>query len=399
MLPQVVSLGVVGTNLRDLAQQQRHPGVGYGVALIPIQRPGDRGRRVHRFTADNQTGRKGTALMGGGGPDILAGRSTVRLGGGYDAATGNGFASAGVSAVSEVGAIDAGIRQDVVVHAGGRRETVVAVSLRLFIPSQQPSLTAAGNLMTATLSETAWRPHCAEGGNSHRSSPIRAAAAGASTLESRRSRLARARSLGQRAPYTMSVAERLLIARLNERDEQAFSEIVRLYGDKVFSLIYRMLGNRHEAEDVAQEVFITVFKTIDSFRGEAKFSTWLLRIAANHAQEPDQVPGAPADRRRRAGRRAQRGQRCRTGPRRRCRRRSTRPTSCSRRREMERLMQEAIAALRRGAPPAGRLARRRRDVVPGDRGDHRSARRDDKIAPAPGAHGDQRRAGQAHAIG
>ena len=79
----------------------------------------------------------------------------------------------------------------------------------------------------------------------------------------------------------MSVAERLLIARLRERDEGAFSEIVRLYGDKVFSLTYRMLGNRQEAEDVAQEVFITVFKTVDGFRGEAKFSTWLYRIAYN----------------------------------------------------------------------------------------------------------------------
>ena len=82
----------------------------------------------------------------------------------------------------------------------------------------------------------------------------------------------------------MSVAERLLLSRLLERDEQAFAEIVRLYQDKVFSLIYRMLGNRPEAEDVAQEVFITVFKSIESFRGEAKFSTWLLRIAANHAK-------------------------------------------------------------------------------------------------------------------
>ena len=105
-----------------------------------------------------------------------------------------------------------------------------------------------------------------------------------SPASSQRLARARARALGQRTPYTMSVEERRLIDRLIERDEHAFSEIVRLYGDKVFSLIYRMLNNRQEAEDVAQDVFITVFKTIESFRGEAKFSTWLLRIAANHAK-------------------------------------------------------------------------------------------------------------------
>jgi RNA polymerase sigma-70 factor (ECF subfamily) len=103
----------------------------------------------------------------------------------------------------------------------------------------------------------------------------------------------------------MSVAERLLIDRLKERDEQAFNEIVRLYGDKVFSLVYRMIGSRAEADDIAQEVFITVFKTIETFRGEAKFSTWLLRIAANQsknrlkylarrATEPEELDGGGA---------------------------------------------------------------------------------------------------------
>jgi len=82
----------------------------------------------------------------------------------------------------------------------------------------------------------------------------------------------------------MSVAERLLIGRLKERDEQAFNEIVRRYGDKVFNLVYRMIGSRAEAEDIAQEVFVTVFKTVDGFRGESKFSTWLLRIAANQCK-------------------------------------------------------------------------------------------------------------------
>jgi RNA polymerase sigma-70 factor (ECF subfamily) len=80
------------------------------------------------------------------------------------------------------------------------------------------------------------------------------------------------------------MAERLLIARLKERDEGAFREIVSRHGDKVFSLVYRMIGNRAEAEELAQEVFITVFKTVHTFRAEAKFSTWLLRIAANHCK-------------------------------------------------------------------------------------------------------------------
>jgi RNA polymerase sigma-70 factor (ECF subfamily) len=82
----------------------------------------------------------------------------------------------------------------------------------------------------------------------------------------------------------MSLAERLLIARLRQRDERAFNEVVRLHGDKVFNLVLRMVGTRAEAEDIAQEVFVTVFKSIDTFRGESKFTTWLLRIAANHSK-------------------------------------------------------------------------------------------------------------------
>ena len=82
----------------------------------------------------------------------------------------------------------------------------------------------------------------------------------------------------------MSARDRELVSRLRERDERAFRELVGEHRDRVFNLTYRMLGNRAEAEDVAQEVFITVFKTIDSFREEAKFSTWLYRVAVNHCK-------------------------------------------------------------------------------------------------------------------
>jgi RNA polymerase sigma-70 factor, ECF subfamily len=82
----------------------------------------------------------------------------------------------------------------------------------------------------------------------------------------------------------MSLRERRLIRRLRDRDEKAFREIVELYGDRVFNMTYRMLGDRAEAEDISQEVFIAVFKTIESFRGDSKFSTWLYRVAANHCK-------------------------------------------------------------------------------------------------------------------
>jgi RNA polymerase sigma-70 factor (ECF subfamily) len=82
----------------------------------------------------------------------------------------------------------------------------------------------------------------------------------------------------------MSLRERMLLRRLRERDERAFRELMEEHRDRVFNLTYRMLGNRAEAEDVAQEVFIAVFKTVDGFREEAKLSTWIYRVAVNHCK-------------------------------------------------------------------------------------------------------------------
>jgi len=82
----------------------------------------------------------------------------------------------------------------------------------------------------------------------------------------------------------MSLRERRLIRRLRDRDEAAFREMVSTYQQQVFNLVFRMLGSREEAEDLAQEVFVTVFKSIDGFRGDSKFSTWLYRITANHCK-------------------------------------------------------------------------------------------------------------------
>ena len=82
----------------------------------------------------------------------------------------------------------------------------------------------------------------------------------------------------------MADLERSLLRRLRDRDERAFRELIDGHRDRVYNITYRMLGNRSEAEDVAQEVFITVFKTIDTFREESKFSTWLYRVTVNHCK-------------------------------------------------------------------------------------------------------------------
>jgi RNA polymerase sigma-70 factor, ECF subfamily len=75
-----------------------------------------------------------------------------------------------------------------------------------------------------------------------------------------------------------------LLRRLRDRDERAFKELIDGHRDRVYNVTYRMLGNRAEAEDIAQEVFITVFKSIETFRGDSKFSTWLYRVTVNHCK-------------------------------------------------------------------------------------------------------------------
>ena len=64
-------------------------------------------------------------------------------------------------------------------------------------------------------------------------------------------------------------------------DQDAFAEIVEIYSNSIYQLGYSMLGNRHEAEDVAQEAFIRAYVNIKYFNQDLKFSTWLFRIATN----------------------------------------------------------------------------------------------------------------------
>jgi RNA polymerase sigma-70 factor (ECF subfamily) len=73
----------------------------------------------------------------------------------------------------------------------------------------------------------------------------------------------------------------LLIQDFMEGDSRAFDQLVLRHKDRVFNLCYGYFNDYQEANDIAQEIFIKVFKSIKKFRQESSFSTWLYRIAVN----------------------------------------------------------------------------------------------------------------------
>jgi RNA polymerase sigma-70 factor (ECF subfamily) len=72
-----------------------------------------------------------------------------------------------------------------------------------------------------------------------------------------------------------------LMARIADGDEYAFEALVHRHQTSVLNLIYRFIGDRTRAQDLAQEVFIRVWQAAKTYRPEAKFTTWLYRITAN----------------------------------------------------------------------------------------------------------------------
>ncbi|UJL46612.1 RNA polymerase sigma factor SigW [Virgibacillus sp. NKC19-16] len=71
------------------------------------------------------------------------------------------------------------------------------------------------------------------------------------------------------------------IRQVKKGDQSAFEDVIALYQDKIYRHCFRMIGNTHEAEDIAQEAFIRAYVNIQSFDDRRKFSTWLYRIATN----------------------------------------------------------------------------------------------------------------------
>src|ERR1044072_1216021 len=75
--------------------------------------------------------------------------------------------------------------------------------------------------------------------------------------------------------------DEIIVERALTGDADAFGELVRRWGRRIFALTYGMLGREEDARDATQETFLAAFRNLRGFRGEAKVSSWLHRIAVN----------------------------------------------------------------------------------------------------------------------
>lgn len=75
--------------------------------------------------------------------------------------------------------------------------------------------------------------------------------------------------------------DRALVRRFHGGDQQAFVELMRRHERRVYNLAYRMLGRAEDARDATQDAFLSCYRNLARFRGDAAFSTWLHRIAVN----------------------------------------------------------------------------------------------------------------------
>jgi len=79
----------------------------------------------------------------------------------------------------------------------------------------------------------------------------------------------------------MTTNDQVYINKILNGDTNAFTVLVNRYKDLVYTLSFRMMKNREEAEEVAQDTFIKVYKSLTKFKGDSKFSTWIYKVAYN----------------------------------------------------------------------------------------------------------------------
>lgn len=76
-----------------------------------------------------------------------------------------------------------------------------------------------------------------------------------------------------------------LTGRLKQKDPAAFRELVTAYTDRVYNTVLGLLQHREDAEDISQEVFVEVYRSVGAFRGDASLTTWIYRIAVQKSLE------------------------------------------------------------------------------------------------------------------
>lgn len=76
-------------------------------------------------------------------------------------------------------------------------------------------------------------------------------------------------------------SDEILVAQVKSGDLDAFEQLVIRYETKVYTIAYRYVGNYNDASDLAQDAFIRVYRSINSFRGDSSFLTWLYRVVTN----------------------------------------------------------------------------------------------------------------------
>ena len=76
-----------------------------------------------------------------------------------------------------------------------------------------------------------------------------------------------------------------IIARVMRGDKEQFRVLISRHKEKVRNLVYLTIGSAESVDDLSQEVFIKVFRKLDRFKGESKFTTWLYRITVNHCKD------------------------------------------------------------------------------------------------------------------
>jgi RNA polymerase sigma factor (sigma-70 family) len=83
------------------------------------------------------------------------------------------------------------------------------------------------------------------------------------------------------AAVSADTPETELLERARARDVQAYSELVRRYQKKIYTLVYNMTSSREDAEDLVQDVFVKAYSSLQHFHGNSSFYTWVYRIAVN----------------------------------------------------------------------------------------------------------------------